>query len=233
MEIKDTRIQKLMNVADIISLLNLSFGFLSIIMTFKGDYFLSALFMIFSLFFDSIDGWVARKLQKNNGLKFGENIDSLSDAVSFGVAPSVLFYKLGISTGEISEVILLVISLIMIICGILRLTRYNVISDKIDFKGFIGFPIPGISFILVVFYLSGLFNIYIASILMVIISLLMISNVKYPKFNNMPIIGLSAILIILMFLTKKNLIFGINIPGLILLIISLGYLLINLKISLE
>ena len=228
MELKDTKIQKLVSVADVISLLNMSFGFLSIIMTFKGNFLLGALFMIFSLFFDSIDGWVARKLQINNELDFGKNIDSLSDAVSFGVAPSVFFYCVGMSTGQINEVILLVISLIMIICGILRLTRYNVIADKIDFKGFIGFPIPGISFILVTLYLSGLFNIYLASILMIIIAFLMISNVKYPKFNNMAIIGLSAILIILMFLTINIPLFGINIPGVILLIISLGYLLINL-----
>jgi archaetidylserine synthase len=38
--------------------------------------------------------------------------------------------------------------LLIVICGVLRLTRYNVIADKIDMKGFIGFPIPGISFII-------------------------------------------------------------------------------------
>ncbi len=93
---------------------------------------------------------------------------------------------------------------------------------------FIGFPIPGIAIILATFYLSGLFNIYLALILMIIVSLLMISNVTYPKFDNLIIIGVSVVLIVLIILPISLTLFGINIPALILLIFSLYYLLINL-----
>lgn len=115
----------------------------------------------------------------------------------------------------------------MVICGVLRLTRYNVIADKTDFKGFVGFPIPGIGFILATLYLSGLYNIYIGMVLMIIVSVLMISNVRYPKFGNKPVLSIALILIILM-IFKLPMIYGINIPALILLLITLFYLIRNI-----
>ena len=116
----------------------------------------------------------------------------------------------------------------MACCGVLRLTRYNVIADHVDFKGFIGFPIPGIAFILATFFMSGLFNLYVALILMVLVSYLMISDIKYPKFSNIPVIAFAVILIILMILPIPTAVYGIDIVAVILLIIVLYYLLINL-----
>ena len=92
MKIEDTSITRFIAISDIISLLNMSCGFLSIISSINHDFKLAALFMIFAIMFDSVDGWVARKLDRNDSLGFGKNIDSLSDAVSFGVAPAVFLY---------------------------------------------------------------------------------------------------------------------------------------------
>ena len=178
--------------------------------------------------FDSTDGWVARKTNRNDSLGFGKNIDSLSDIVSFGVAPAVFIYTSINTTSIPLQILVILVSLLIVVCGVLRLTRYNVIADHVKTSDFIGFPIPGISFIIATYYLSGLYNSYLALILSIIVSILMISNVKYPKFSNIPLISISCILIILIILPIPTTLYSINIPALILLLFCLYYLIINL-----
>nr|WP_295161869.1 archaetidylserine synthase [uncultured Methanobrevibacter sp.] len=228
MKIEDTNIKKFIAISDMISLCNMSCGFLSIISSINNNFELAALLMIFAIMFDSVDGWVARKTNRHDTLGFGKNIDSLSDAVSFGVAPAIFIYSTINTTSTIIQPVVIIVSLLIVICGILRLTRYNVIANQIKTKDFIGFPIPGIAFILATYYLSGLYNEYLAIILSIIISLIMISRIIYPKFDNMPILAISVILIILLILPFKIILFNINIPALLLLLFCLYYLLINL-----
>ncbi|WP_458404656.1 archaetidylserine synthase [Methanobrevibacter sp.] len=223
-----TNIGSFLAISDFISLLNMSSGFLSIICSINNNFELSAILMIIAIIFDSTDGWVARKINRQDNMGFGKNIDSLSDIVSFGVAPAVFIYSCINTTQSILQTIVILTSLLIVICGILRLTRYNVISEKIDTTDFIGFPIPGIAYILATFYLSGLFNPHIAIILSIIVSLIMISNIRYPKFDNKPLIGFCAILIFLLILPIKISVFNINIPAIILLLCCLYYLIINL-----
>lgn len=228
MKLESTKIQSFFAISDGISLMNMLCGFISILLAINHDFELSAILMIIAIMFDSVDGWVARKINRNDKLKFGQNIDSLSDAISFGAAPAVFIYNISSTIPHNLSILPAIISLLIVACGVLRLTRYNAIADYIQTHDFIGFPIPGIAIILATFYLSGLFNIYIALILMTIVSLLMISNVTYPKFDNLIIIGISVVLIVLIILPISLTLFGINIPALILLIFSLYYLLINL-----
>lgn len=228
MKLESTKIQSFFAISDGISLMNMICGFISILLAINHNFELSAILMIIAIMFDSVDGWVARKINRNDKLKFGQNIDSLSDAISFGAAPAVFLYTISSTIHHNLSILPAIISLLIVACGVLRLTRYNAIADYIQTHDFIGFPIPGIAIILATFYLSGLFNIYIALILMTIVSLLMISNVTYPKFDNLIIIGISVVLIVLIILPISLTLFGINIPALILLIFSLYYLLINL-----
>ena len=224
----DTEMKSFIAISDIISLLNMSSGFLSILSSINHNFGLAAVLMIVAIIFDSSDGWVARKTNRQDDLGFGKNIDSLSDIVSFGVAPAIFIYSCINTTPGIFQAIVILVSLFIVVCGVLRLTRYNVIADKLDTDDFIGFPIPGIAFAIATFYLSGLFNPYIALILSVIISLLMISNVRYKKFDNIPLIAISFVLIILIILPINLTLYGINIPAVILLIFCLYYLIINL-----
>ena len=224
----NTEMKSFIAISDIISLLNMSSGFLSIISSINHNFELAAILMIIAIIFDSSDGWVARKTNRQDDLGFGKNIDSLSDIVSFGVAPAIFIYSCINTTPGIFQAIVILVSLFIVICGILRLTRYNVISDKLDTKDFIGLPIPSISCVLATFYLSGLFNPYVALILSVVVSLLMISNIRYPKFDNIPIIAISAVLIVLLILPIDIVLFNINIPAIILLLFCLYYLIINL-----
>ena len=224
----NTEMKSFIAISDIISLLNMASGFLSIISSINHDFELAAILMIIAIIFDSSDGWVARKTNRQDDLGFGKNIDSLSDIVSFGVAPAIFIYSCINTTPGIFPAIVILTSLFIVICGVLRLTRYNVIADKLDTKDFIGFPIPGISFAIATFYLSGLFNPYVALILSAVISLLMISNIRYPKFDNIPVIAISAVLIVILILPINITLFNINIPALILLLFCLYYLIINL-----
>ena len=228
MEIEKTNIQNFLAISDLVSLLNMSSGFLSIICSINQNFELAAILMFIAIIFDSIDGWVARKTNRNDTLGFGKNIDSLSDAISFGAAPAVFIYTSINTTSLPLQSLVILVSLLIVVCGVLRLTRYNVIADHVNISGFIGFPIPGISLIIAAYYLSGLYNTYIALLLSIIVSLLMISNIKYPKFSNKPIITVSFILIILIILPIPTVLFNINIPALILLLFCLYYLLSNL-----
>jgi len=225
---ENTEIRSFIAISDIISLLNMCSGFLAIISSINHNFELSAILMIIAIIFDSIDGWVARKTNRQDSLGFGKNIDSLSDIVSFGVAPAVFICTCINTTPSILQTITILTGLLIVICGILRLARYNVIAGKIDTTDFIGFPIPGISFILATYYLSGVFNPHIALALSIIVSLLMASNIRYPKFDNIPLIGISAVLIVLLILPVKLAIYNVNIPAMILLIFCLYYLIINL-----
>lgn len=228
MAIDKTNMKCFIAISDIVSLLNMSSGFMSIIQSFNHNFELAATFMILAIIFDSVDGWVARKTKRRDELGFGKNIDSLSDIVSFGVAPAIFIYSAISTTSLPLQIAITLISLFIVICGVLRLTRYNVISDHIEGNEFIGFPIPGISLILSTYYLSGLFNEYIALVLSVFVSLIMISNVKYSKFSNMPILAVSCVLTFILLLQIKLIVFNINVPALLLLIFTLYYLIINL-----
>ena len=222
----NTKMQSFIGLSDLVSLMNMSCGFLSILMSINHDFYYAAIFMILSLLFDSIDGWVARKTNRLDEYEFGKNIDSLSDIVSFGVSPAVFLYSFSLVNAPYLEVPTVLVSLFIIICGILRLTRYNVISNNVE--GFIGFPIPGIAIIIASFYISGLFNIYIALILAIIVSIAMICNIPYEKFNNLYLLILNCICLLCIILQIPLYIGFVNVAGLIILLTSIGYLFIHL-----
>ena len=222
----NTKIESFVAISDLVSLMNMASGFLSIIMSVKQDFFLASILMIFSLLFDSIDGWVARKTNRIDEYEFGKNIDSLSDVVSFGVSPAVFLYSFCLANTPNLEIPTAIVSLFIVICGVLRLTRYNVISNQV--KGFIGFPIPGIAVIMAAFYLSGLFNIYIALIIAIIVSIAMICNKSYDKFGNKYLLIINGICLVLVVFQIPLIVYSVNIPALIVLLTSMAYLLINL-----
>jgi archaetidylserine synthase len=225
MKNKKISMRSFVAIPDIISLLNLSFGFLAILLAFNNQIITSATFIVMAIIFDSLDGWIARKLKRNDEMGFGKNIDSLSDAVSFGISPGVLLYVIGSNSFPEYSYIIAIISLLMAITGILRLTRFNIISNM-DFKGFIGLPIPTTAIIMSTLVLSGIFNIYLASILMIVSSILMISTVHYPKINNLKVICFTFLLIIMTIIPYPFMIYGINLPAVILFILSLFFTLI-------
>ena len=210
------------SIADLVSIANASSGFLSIVMISMGNYLLAAKFMLLAVIFDAMDGWVARKLNREDECGFGKNIDSLSDIISFGVAPAMLLYSTSINFGI--PYFSIIVALLIVICGILRLSRFNVITDSSD-KHFIGLPIPSTALILGSFYLSGFFNSDLALIIMILVSLLMISTVKYPKFKGVKTLVAGSILIIAALLPQSISSIIAYFPTKLLFIVMLLYLL--------
>ena len=125
-------------------------GFYAILASFKGHFIFSAWAILIALIFDGLDGWVARLT--NSTTKFGIELDSLSDLVAFGVAPAVLIYSWALQPfGRVGWGA----SFLYVICGALRLARYNVQMGSTESKAFTGLPIPGAGVVLasmVLFY---------------------------------------------------------------------------------
>ena len=164
-----------------LTLCSMLLGFYSILSTLKGDYVYAAWAILFATIFDGLDGWVARLT--NSTTKFGIELDSLSDLVSFGVAPAVLMYKWALAPfGRIGWAA----AFWFMACGALRLARYNVQMGSTESKSFTGMPIPGAATIiasLVLFYheMSGIppgKNILFLG-LTVLLAFLMVSTLKY------------------------------------------------------
>jgi len=157
-------------------------GFYAILACFKGHYVYAAWAILIANIFDGLDGWVARLT--NSTTKFGVELDSLSDLVAFGVAPAVLIYSWGDlhAFGRVGWGA----AFIYVICGALRLARYNVQMGTTESKAFTGLPIPGAGTVvasLVLFYneiwgtMAG--KNYIVLFLPFLLAALMVSMLKF------------------------------------------------------
>ncbi len=224
MRLKSVGMGYFLAIPDVISILNLVFGFLAILMVMDNHLTYASLCLLVAVVFDSVDGWVSRKLNRDDKFAFGKNIDSLADIVSFGAAPAILLYYMGLNMSDWAAYLVAIVAVLSLTCGLLRLARYNVISDKINYHGFVGFPIPGTAILLATYYLSGLFNIGVASILMLFAAYLMISTIRYPKVDNYYVIGFGALMIVLLLLPINTSIGAVNLPALALFILSLVYM---------
>ena len=171
-------------VPNFITLLSLSSGFTSIRFSLNGEFEIAVYLILLATIFDFFDGWFARKLK--SGSNFGAELDSLSDFVSFGVAPSILIYIWSTNTlGSLGWGA----TLFFVICSSLRLARFTAdiyISNKpIDDKEFfVGLPSPAAAglillplFIFFEFNLSFLKNGYLNLISTIFIGFLMISKI--------------------------------------------------------
>lgn len=117
----------------------------------------STFLLLFAAFADWVDGAIARAMHAES--EFGFLFDSLSDAVTFGVAPSVLMLKsLTLEQGAPLTFFVTIGAMVYSICGILRLVRFNVTMAAIKklpkhktkkFRHFIGLPIPASALALV------------------------------------------------------------------------------------
>ena len=199
-------------VPSLFTVLNMFCGFLSIVHTSRTDYTLAAWFIILAAVFDSLDGVMARLTKSSSD--FGVEFDSLSDVVSFGVAPSFLVYSIQLRS---LEGIGMLISAMPMVFGALRLARFNVQLVGYDKDYFKGLPIPSAAVTLCAFILSsfqeGILSYGLEARLLapmvVIVSLLMVSSIPYdtlPRFSRrgikqhplrftIAVIGLTAIVL--------------------------------------
>ncbi|MBN2360013.1 MAG: CDP-diacylglycerol--serine O-phosphatidyltransferase [Deltaproteobacteria bacterium] len=169
--------------------------------------FQAAIAIFFGVFFDAMDGRVARLTRTQSD--FGVELDSLADVVTFGVAPAILVYKWGLEPlGRVAIVAVVVFAC----CGALRLARFNVLAHRSHggtSEHFIGLPIPlaACTIVSLVIAHHSLGSGEVArhgSVLAIVLvlSYLMVSNVRYRTFKGgrlpvKPLIALSVLLVAL------------------------------------
>ena len=176
---------------------NLFFVFWAIVSALNGNFRWAGWFIVFAGILDMLDGRVARL--SGTGTRFGAELDSLVDVISFGVAPALLIYFLDFSSAGRFAWIL---CYIYVTAVALRLARFNVLSAGKPSTGwFTGLPSPSAGMTLAVYYPFSQTDWYRASVayldlqhqglvvLMLLLAVLMVSNVKYPKF---PPIGIRS-----------------------------------------
>lgn len=184
---------------------NLFLGVLSIILAFNDRADGAALLVIIAMLLDGLDGRVARALNVQS--EFGKELDSLSDVISFGVAPAFIMYQAAFST-DVSEPLAWIITAIFPICGALRLARFNVIEGIPGY--FIGLPIPAAGGVLATLALFDKdVNVYLLLLATLALSYLMVSNIKYPNFKKLglpraaiwavPLVVAAAVILAFMF----------------------------------
>lgn len=188
------------HIPNTITSLNLLSGCISIALAFEG-YILFAVYMIFiAAIFDFMDGMSARLLKAYSVV--GKELDSLSDVVSFGVAPSmIIFHMMKISLFKtvhlppieqltLSQIVFLLIPFFIAIISGVRLAKFNV--DERQTENFIGLAVPASAIFFVSLYLVSLIstndlllsllkNHYILAIVTILFSLLMVAEL--PMFS--------------------------------------------------
>jgi len=167
---------------------NMFCGFASILSSFDGETVFATWMILLAGFFDALDGKIARFA--GSASRFGVELDSFADVISFGIAPAMLFYNLGVyPTGKWGWIP----GFVFVICGAFRLARFNIQQTKLGEKlPYFGLPIPTAAITLVSYTLFcseiwGRLRYPKALITMIIaFSGLMVSGIEYetlPKFS--------------------------------------------------
>lgn len=162
---------------------NAFFGFCSIIYSANGNFFAAAYFILLGALMDALDGRLARlfKTQSNIGVQ----LDSLSDAISFCLAPAFLIYAWQLKSLGFLGVLL---SALFLLAGLLRLARFNVIHDQ-QTVFFLGIPTTIAGCFLATLMLNTTkvsrnpSFIFFIVCLELFLAFLMISSVKFPTFK--------------------------------------------------
>ena len=162
-------------------------GFYAIIATIQGRFDAAAIAILISALFDGLDGKIARFT--NTTSKFGAEYDSLADLVAFGVAPGLLAFEWSLEPfGRFGWLAVF----LYLICGALRLARFNIQKSNLESRHFKGLPIPAAAifiatFVLFINSMGGLArnqHIIIISI-MYLFSFLMVSTIDYFSFKGL------------------------------------------------
>ena len=183
---------------NLVTLSSVFCGFYSMVLSARAhgeeDFYRAALLIIFAMFFDMLDGRVARMTKTQSA--FGLQIDSLADVVSFGAAPALLIYRWMLHT---LDPLGLLACFAFVACGAIRLARFNVLSmgasgePHVPGKYIVGLPIPGAAGILVSLVLAngaaaGLLSDprYAVPMLVVtaLLAALMVSSIRFRSFKD-------------------------------------------------
>lgn len=165
--------------------LNIGCGYAAVLLSMRGQFYLACVAIALGAIFDGFDGRVARMTGTQSA--FGEQFDSMSDLITFGIAPSIIFYnRFLVDTGRLG----MIVSFLFLLCGALRLARFNANINKVSSDYFQGLPTPMgaiglVSYILVSLEFPEIFMTkYISIPYILFYGILMISSVPFNSFKN-------------------------------------------------
>ena len=166
---------------------NLFCGFYAIVAAIQGQFLKGAVAIMLAAVFDGLDGKIARVTRTVS--RFGLQYDSLSDAISFGVAPGILVYLWALQPfGRLGWLA----ALIFVACGTLRLARFNAQVHSIRGDFFNGLPIPAAAFMIASTVLlhnrlggTGTAKHVTILVMIYVLSCLMVSTIKYYSFKHL------------------------------------------------
>ncbi|HYW31950.1 MAG TPA: CDP-diacylglycerol--serine O-phosphatidyltransferase [Gemmatimonas sp.] len=182
------------------TLANLFFGMFAVVAASRGEFDAAARFIVFGAIADTFDGRVARAT--NSGSKFGSELDSLVDAISFGTAPALIMYFLALHEARWDWIFCFFFTA----CAVMRLARFNVEQAGRAVTHFTGLPSPAAGMTLATYYWFSQTPLYMETMIgdlpwhqmlrwvMLGLGMLMISNVQYAKVPTVGFRSLSGIL---------------------------------------
>ncbi|MCA2982391.1 MAG: CDP-diacylglycerol--serine O-phosphatidyltransferase [Gemmatimonas sp.] len=194
------------------TLANLFFGIFGIVAASRGDFDAAARFIVFGAVADTLDGRIARATK--SGSRFGEELDSLVDAISFGTAPALIMYFAVFQSTRWEWIFCFFFTA----CAVMRLARFNVMQAGRKTTHFQGLPSPAAGGILATYYWFSQTSLYTETVvadlpwhqmlrfLMLGLGMLMISNVQYAKF---PVVNFRSLQGILGFLLVVGTLIGV------------------------
>jgi CDP-diacylglycerol---serine O-phosphatidyltransferase len=202
-------------------------GFYAVVSAMRDDFAAAALAIFAAMLFDGLDGRIARLTGTTS--KFGEQYDSLSDMISFGIAPALVMFSWGLEDlGKFGWSV----SFIYVACAALRLARFNAQIEVTDSRYFTGLASPAAAAVLasliwvchdVGWVGEGLPGevAFLAGLLTAVIGLLMIANFSYPSFKGYDFRGRVPFVVIILVVFVFSLV-TVD-PPRILLLSSLAY----------
>ena len=165
--------------------MNIFCGFYAVIAAVNGDTNAAAIAILVAAIFDALDGKIARATHTTS--RFGVEYDSLADLISFGLAPGLMIYLWALKPlGRLGWLA----AFLFMVCGALRLARFNTQVDSVKSDHFVGLPIPAAAGMLAATVLlhhrlgiGTSANKILILMLIYILSFLMVSSIKFHSFK--------------------------------------------------
>lgn len=179
--------RKIYIVPNFVTTANMFCGFFSVVSSIQGDYVTAAWAIMAASVFDMLDGRVARLAKATS--EFGVQYDSLSDLISFGMAPGILLFQWALQPfGRLGWAA----AFLFTACGALRLARFNVNSGSVPKGFFQGLPIPmgaGMVATFIIFSHTIGWSVEDAKLAVLVLTFglasLMVSTIKFPSFKEL------------------------------------------------
>lgn len=196
---------------NIFTTLNIFCGFFAVIRSINGQFVAAAIAILVAAVFDTLDGKIARATRTSS--RFGIEYDSLSDLISFGLAPGLMVYLWALRPlGRIGWLA----AFLFMVCGALRLARFNTQTGSVGSEYFVGLPIPAAASMAAAAVLfchrlkiDGSLYPVVLLVMLYGLSFLMVSTIRYFSFKNLEVFKsmhfnmLVAVVLVLIFIAAQ------------------------------